>query len=143
MTVAAPQGSLTHAAAAAIWSRWLSMWNENPEIAHDIIAPVFRLHLPTFGATIDPSRIVRPGDMRDWVSGFSGKFEGLIYRTDFGPLVDGDKFACRWYGTGIYQGKTGFPGDVPGKHVTMVGVDILRIDDDGRIAECWTQGAET
>jgi hypothetical protein len=132
---------LDHELATRIWDRWLDMWNIDAEIAHEIIADEYRVHLPAAGATIDPSKIRSAAGMADWVRGFTGKFEGLRYSTDFGPLVDGDKLVCRWIGRAVYLGLTGFPGDVAGKPVTMVGVDILRIHD-GRIVECWTQGAE-
>jgi SnoaL-like domain len=134
--------TLATADADRIWNRWLDMWNEDPEIAHDIIGDTYRVHLPTAGATIDPAAITDAAAMAGWVRGFTGKFANLRYRTDFGPLVDGDRLVSRWYGTATYLGRTGWPRDVAGNPVTMVGVDILRIAD-GRIVECWTQGAET
>jgi hypothetical protein len=118
------------------------MWNEDPSIAHEIIAEGYRVHLPTAGATIDPAAITGPAGMERWVSEFTGRFRDLRYRTDFGPLVDGDRLVCRWIGTAVFLGKTGWPLDVPGEPATMVGVDIQRVAD-GRIVECWTQGALT
>jgi hypothetical protein len=135
------QPVLTRAAAEAIWGRWLAMWNEDPQIAHEIIADEYVVHLPAAGATIDPSQIRSAAAMADWVAGFTAKFDGLVYSTDFGPLVDGDRLVVRWYGDAVYRGLTGWPRDVAGSPVRMVGVDVLRIVD-GRIVECWTQGAE-
>ncbi|MFD4917503.1 nuclear transport factor 2 family protein [Streptomyces virginiae] len=128
--------------AAELWDGWLEMWNEDPGAAHKIIAAEYRLHLPTTGATIDPDTIRDPGTMADWVAGFTGKFEGLRYETDLGPVVNGELAVCRWFGTATCLGRTGWPSDVPGKRITWVGVDILRIVD-GWIVEAWTQGAET
>ncbi|GAA0459409.1 hypothetical protein Ade02nite_13400 [Paractinoplanes deccanensis] len=142
MTVRTAPAELTHQAAAHLWRRWLTMWNGQPSVAHDIVGTPYTVHLPTAGATIDPSRIRDAAAMAEWVEGFRAKFEDLRYRTDFGPLVDGGKLVCRWYATAVYTGRTGWPGDVAGRPVTMVGVDILRVDG-GRIAECWTQGAAT
>lgn len=132
---------LTRAEADRLWTQWLRMWNEDPRIAHEIIGTGYVVHLPTAGATIDPSTIRGAEDMAGWVTGFTGKFDNLRYHTDFGPLVDGDKLVVRWIGTATYLGRTGWPRDVAGRPVTMVGVDILRVAD-GRIVECWTQGAE-
>ncbi|MGI5403152.1 nuclear transport factor 2 family protein [Streptomyces sp. CA-135486] len=128
--------------AAQLWDGWLEMWNVDPEAAHKIIGDTYRVHLPTTGATIDPSTIRDAAAMADWVRAFTGKFENLRYRTDLGPIVDGDLAVCRWYGTATCLGRTGWPSDVPGKQITWVGVDILRISQ-GRIIEAWTQGAET
>jgi SnoaL-like domain len=141
MTVQTGSAPLTRQKATELWQRWLAMWNGRPEVAHDIIGPEYVVHLPTAGATIDPSRVQDAAGMAAWVGAFRAKFDGLRYHTDIGPLVDGDKLICRWYGTATYQGRTGWPGDVPGRPVTMVGVDILRVVGD-RIVECWTQGAE-
>jgi hypothetical protein len=128
--------------AAALWDRWLVMWNENPEIAHEIIGPGYRVHLPTVGATIDPAQIRDAATMADWVRAFTGKFADLRYRTDFGPVSDGNLAVFRWSGTAICLGRTGWPMDMAGEPITFVGVDILRIAD-GRIVECWTQGSVT
>ncbi|MCX5142748.1 MULTISPECIES: nuclear transport factor 2 family protein [unclassified Streptomyces] len=128
--------------AAEVWDGWLEMWNEDPQAAHKIIGAEYRLHLPTAGATIDPATIRDAASMADWVSGFTGKFDGLRYETDFGPVADGELAVCRWFGTATCLGRTGWPSDVPGKRITWVGVDILRIVD-GLIVEAWTQGAET
>lgn len=136
------QPGLDRQTASRIWQRWLDMWNTDPSIAAEIIGQEYRVHLPTAGATIDPASITGPDGMQAWVSGFTARFENLRYRTDFGPLVDGDKLVCRWIGTAVWLGKTGWPMDVPGEPVTMVGVDIQRIRD-GKIVECWTQGAVT
>ncbi len=137
-----PERTLARGTAARLWARWLDMWNEDPDIAYEIIGAGYRVHLPTVAATIDPARIRDAAAMAGWVRGFTAKFAGLRYRTDFGPLVDGDRLVCRWYGTATYLGLTGWPGDVAGRPVTMVGVDVLRVAD-GRIVECWTQGAAT
>jgi hypothetical protein len=126
----------------ALWDRWLAMWNENPEIAHEIIGPDYRVHLPTAGATIDPAQIRDAATMADWVRAFTGKFANLRYQTDFGPVSDGNLAVFRWSGTAICLGRTGWPMDVAEKPIIFVGVDILRIED-GRIVECWTQGSVT
>lgn len=142
MSLPTVDGTLTRQAAADMWERWLIMWNEDPEVAHEIISENYRVHLPTAGATIDPTTIRNAAGMAEWVRGFTGKFENLTYHTDFGPLVDGDRATVRWFGTATCLGRTGWPTDVPGKPITFVGVDILRIVD-GKIVECWTQGAVT
>ncbi|MFF0294311.1 nuclear transport factor 2 family protein [Kitasatospora sp. NPDC004614] len=133
---------LTRQEAERIWNGWLRMWNEDPSHARTIIAPTYRLHLPTVGATIDPADITDPAAMENWVRGFAGKFGELTYRTDVGPVVDGDLLVVRWYGTAICKGLTGWPRDVAGRPIRWVGVDILRVAD-GVITEAWTQGAET
>src|SRR5579859_6316953 len=110
-----PQSAVLHRQTAArVWQRWLDMWNEDPTIAREIIGDGYRVHLPTAGATIDPESITGPEGMEKWVSEFAGRFRDLRYRTDFGPLVDGDRLVCRWSGTAVFLGKTGWPFDVPG-----------------------------
>ncbi|WP_425825719.1 hypothetical protein [Streptomyces fractus] len=138
--------TLNTAAAQAIWNKWLRMWNENSDVAHEIISPDrYLLHLPDVGATIDPSKISGPAQMSEWVSGFSGKFDGLRYATQLGPFVDPARrrFAFRWVGTGTWTGATGWPYDVPGEDVLFVGVDIFQVDESLQITECWSQGAVT
>ncbi|MGW9030623.1 hypothetical protein ACWGQ5_42450 [Streptomyces sp. NPDC055722] len=135
----------THAA-HAIWDKWLRMWNEDSDVAHEIISPdSYVLHLPDVGATIDPAKICGPAQMSEWVSAFSQKFHQLRYTTQFGPFVDPAtrRFAFRWVGTGTWTGATGWPHDVPGKDVLFVGVDIFQVDASLQITECWTQGAVT
>lgn len=133
-------------AAQSIWHKWLRMWNEDADVAHEIISTdTYALHLPDVGATIDPAKICGPAQMSEWVSGFSGKFQGLRYATELGPFVDtgARRFAFRWIGTATWTGATGWPHDVPGEDVLFVGVDIFQVDAELRITECWTQGAVT
>ncbi|MFD8225863.1 hypothetical protein ACFV16_17010 [Streptomyces massasporeus] len=138
--------TLDTSVADKIWDNWLRMWNEDSDIAHAIISPAgYVLHLPDAAATIDPSTISGPADMAKWVAGFTGKFEGLRYTTDFGPFVDGNerRFAYRWIGTGRWTGATGWPHDIPGQEALFVGVDIFQVDESLQITECWSQGAVT
>jgi hypothetical protein len=139
--IATPQ-ALERPVAEHIWKRWLEMWNEDPTIAHEIIAPSYRVHLPGTEITIDPATVTDPTAMEAWVRGFTSRFRDLHYETDFGPLVDGDRLAVRWYATGFFLGRTGWARDIPGDPVIFIGVDILRIVD-GRIVDCWTQAKET
>lgn len=130
--------------AEQVWTQWLSMWNEEPSVARRIVSTErFSLHLPDATATIDPSLIRGGIDLEDWVRSFSARFDNLRYQTDFGPLIDGDRFAFRWTGTARWTGRTGWPLDVPGSNVLFVGVDIFRLDAEGLIIECWSQGAVT
>ncbi|HET9656489.1 MAG TPA: nuclear transport factor 2 family protein [Kineosporiaceae bacterium] len=133
---------LSRAAAADIWDRWLRMWNVEPQTAAEIIGPGYRVHLPSVGATVDADAIRDAEGMARWVSSFREKFDGLHYRTERGPFVDGDTLICRWVGRAVFRGRTNWSSDVSGAPVTWVGVDILRIAG-GRIVEAWTQGAET
>jgi hypothetical protein len=138
--------TLDASAAQKIWENWLRMWNEDSEIAHDIVSPAgFVLHLPDVGATIDPSTITSAAALADWVSGFAGKFQGLRYSTDLGPFVDDAEgvFGFRWTGSATWTGATGWPHDVPGEQALFVGVDLFRVDESLRITECWSQGALT
>jgi hypothetical protein len=135
------QHTLARQDAERLWLRWLEMWNSDPAIAHQIIAPGYRLHLPGVETTIDPAGITDAASMEAWVSGFTGKFRDMRYETDFGPLVDGDRLVCRWYATAIYLGRTSWARDIPGNRVIFIGVDILRVAG-GLITECWSQAKE-
>ena len=137
-----PAASLTQSAATAMWDGWLRMWNVDPRAAFEIIGQDYQVHLPSISATVDVDAIRDAAGMASWVSGFRDRFDGLHYRTNHGPFVDGDTVICRWVGTAVFRGRTGWHSDVPGASVMWVGVDILRIAD-GRIVEAWTQAAET
>lgn len=134
--------SVSSVVASNIWSKWLKMWNEDPGVAGEIIADDYRLHLPDLTSTIDPGSIRSGADMEGWVRDFSGKFQGLRYTTDFGPLMDGDRFSFRWIGEAHWTGATGWDIDTPGQPVLFVGVDIFTVKD-GYITECWSQGSAT
>jgi len=126
------------------WETWLKMWNENERHAFDVVSHKFKLHMPDVNATINPEDITSPETLAAWVRDFRSKFDGLKYRTEFGPLIDeeGGIAAFRWIGTAKWLGKTGWNLDTPGDPVTFVGVDIFKFEGD-EVVEVWTQGAVT
>ncbi|KNX38611.1 nuclear transport factor 2 family protein [Luteipulveratus halotolerans] len=130
--------------ALELWGGWLDMWNKDPAVALDIIDDDYALHIPDMTSTIDPGTVRRPADMKNWVTGFTDKFEGLTYSTLMGPIMEPEQalFGFRWEGRGTWTGATGWPLDRPGEPVLFVGVDIFRVRGD-RIAEAWSQGAVT
>ena len=65
-----------------------------------------------------------------------GFYDDTHVTLDVGPVVDGELVAARWTFTGSYAG--GLPGATAptGTHVTLVGMDVMRVVD-GRIVEYW------
>ena len=65
-----------------------------------------------------------------------GFFDDTSVTLDVGPVVDGELVAARWTFTGSYVG--GLPGATAptGTRATLVGMDLMRLQD-GRIAEYW------
>src|ERR1043165_3503608 len=101
--------TVDHETATALWERWLVMWNGQPEVAHEIIAPGFQMWYNGRSA-IDASHITDGAAM--------------AFSPDCGPMVDGEMYSIRWFLNAKYNGSSGFPEDVPGEPFTRAGVDL-------------------
>ncbi|MFT3695910.1 MAG: nuclear transport factor 2 family protein [Kofleriaceae bacterium] len=114
----------------ALWDRWTEMWNGRPELALELAAPSFVLHLTqAAGRLIDPSTINTPEAVVEWVRKHRARFTDLTFSTRVGPFVDAN--ACVVAGPWVADTTTG------GKPSWSCGMDTIAFRD-GRITEYWT-----
>ncbi|WP_306796195.1 ester cyclase [Nocardia sp. XZ_19_369] len=114
---------------------WMSLWNGDYALAHQIVAPDFRLHAALLGGG-DGSAVHGPESLVDWIAQTRAAFTELVFSVEVGPIVERDHLALRWVAVGTYH--AGFPGATApsGTAVRFTGTDILRLTQD-RIAEYW------
>jgi len=134
MNTLAPAG--TSVSTVPLFDRWLMMWNDDPRVAREIIAPDLTTHLPKVG--MPPlGQVHDPVTMEAWVTAFRSSFESGTFRPLVGPLRVDNLLVCHWQFTGIWRG--GHPPTATAPHGTPVefrGVDMLRVHD-GLVAEYW------
>lgn len=95
----------------------------------DLVAEDFVIH--SAGTDIGP----RPA-FRDWIAAFRARIEGLDFHVD--DLIEaGSIVTTRWTITGRNRGFMGTPED--GRPLTLTGITITRLGEDGRIAEKWVE----
>src|ERR1700761_8314362 len=70
-----------------LWTEWTNMWNGRPELALELVAPRFRLHLPT-PLEEDELAIDTPEAVRQLVIRARAKVELLQFHFPIGPFVD-------------------------------------------------------
>jgi predicted ester cyclase len=119
-----------------LYRRWLlELWAGDLSVAEQLVTPDFVVHQARADGA--PSEEVRgPGALVRMVREGHGPFDGLSFRIEVGPVVEGDLVAARWAGRGRYRG--GLPGATAsaGTMVSFGGTDLLRARD-GRFAEYW------
>ncbi|MFT3697871.1 MAG: nuclear transport factor 2 family protein [Kofleriaceae bacterium] len=111
-----------------LWDRWTEMWNGRPELALELVAPKFTLHL-TSGRGTDPTTIDTPARVVEWVRGHRAKFTNLTFSTQVGPFVD-EK-------AGVVAGPWSADTTADGKPSFACGMDTIAFRD-GLITEYWT-----
>ena len=121
---------------SGLYRRWLlELWAGDLSVAEQLVTPDFVVHQARADGA--PSEEVRgPEALVRMVREGHGPFDGLSFRIEVGPVVDGDLVAARWAGRGRYRG--GLPGATApaGTPVFFGGTDLLRARD-GRFAEYW------
>ena len=119
-----------------LYRRWLlELWAGDLSVAEQLVTPDFVVHQARAdGAASEEVR--GPEALVRMVREGHGPFDGLSFRIEVGPVVEGDLVAARWAGRGRYRG--GLPGaSAPtGTPVFFGGTDLLRARD-GRFAEYW------
>lgn len=70
-----------------LWADWTKMWNGSPELARELVAERFFLHLP-LPNSIDPSTITDPASVERWVTEHRARYDGIEFRYAAGPFVD-------------------------------------------------------
>ena len=119
-----------------LYRRWmLELWNGDLAVVGELVTDDFVVHQARAdGAASEELR--GPEALVRMVREGHGPFDGLRFRIEVGPVVEGDMVAARWLGRGRYRG--GLPGAAApaGTPVVFGGIDLLRARD-GRFAEYW------
>ena len=113
----------------AVVRRWTEdLWNGRLELIEELFAPQVVDHSPLPGQA--PGR----DGQRQAIELFRSAFPDLSV-TAHDVVVAGPTAAVRWSASGTHRGEV--LGVAPtGRHVTMHGIDIVRVDG-GRITERW------
>lgn len=124
-------------AAADLWEQWLGIWNGHYDNASQILADDVMLHLPRYGMP-DPASIPDRARLVAWIDAFRSSYTDVRFCTVLGPFTDDGHLIGRWRFMGHWQsGRPEGTTAAPGTPVEQHGVDILRLDAAGRIAEYW------
>jgi SnoaL-like polyketide cyclase len=119
-----------------LFTQWLAMWNGDLAVAHEIIAPSLRVHLPVVGMP-PPEKINDPTTMADWIAMFRSSYSTGTFACELGPFAVGDFIIARFRFTGTWLGgRPALATADAGAEVNFAGADFLRLED-GRIAEYW------
>lgn len=116
-----------------LWNEWTRMWNSAPELALELVAPRFVLHL-TLPSVVPQETVVDPVTVERWVRGHCAKYERLEFRTECGPFVDvrAGVVAGPWIADAVQQGKL----------QPVCGMDTIAFRE-GKITEYWTTSKPT
>ncbi len=122
-----------YAVGLRLWADWTRMWNEKPELALDLVAERFALHLVTPSA-IDATKVLTPSDVKAWVTQHRSRFTRLVFHVDgCGPFVD--------VTAGVVAGPWWAEASTSEKPAVVCGMDTLAFRD-GKIREYWTIAKE-
>ncbi len=122
-----------YATGLELWRRWTEMWNSKPELALELVAPRFVLHLIQ-PAQIDETTVCDPATTAAWVANHRAKFDQLTFHTGVGPFVDtrASVVAGPWHAETIMNGVS----------AQVCGMDTIAFRD-GKITEYWTMSKPT
>jgi predicted ester cyclase len=123
------------AAATALVTDWVALWNGDLDIADAIISEDNRVHAAMFGGG-DGSAVGGVSGMKGFITMMRSLISDLVFTIDVGPLVDGDHVVVRWVATGHYGGGVPGAGAPVGTEVTIHGTDILRVANH-QVVEYW------
>jgi hypothetical protein len=120
---------------AAIWNKWIAMWNGDLAMADQIIAPDYKLHMSPLGGE-DLSIYAGPEGMAGWIGQLHAAIDPFVFEVQVQPLFGDGMIAGRWLASGTYKG--GFPGAKaePGTAIRFSGADFLRVEN-GKVLEYW------
>jgi hypothetical protein len=122
----------TYETGIRLWNQWIRMWQTNPELALELVASRFVLHL-TPPTPIDEQSITTPEDVERWVKKHRGSFQRLTFHTQAGPFVD--------VTAGIVAGPWYADASIDGSESWVCGMDTIAFRD-GKITEYWTLAKE-
>lgn len=115
-----------------LWERWTAMWNGEPALARQLVAPGFALHLTN--PVVDPATVTDGPSVERWVGAHRAKFEQLTFSSKLGPFVDVAK--------GIVAGPWIARAIIAGKLQPVCGMDTIAFAG-GKITAYWTLSNRT
>ena len=116
-----------------LWQQWTVMWNERPELALELCAERFSLHLAA-PSLVDETQVVTPADVQRLVVGQRSKYQRLVFHVDgCGPFVDTR--------LGVVSGPWWAETQQEGTARVVRGMDSIAFQD-GRVTEYWTLSRE-
>jgi len=115
-----------------LWERWTAMWNGEPALARQLVAPGFVLHLTA--PIVDPRTVVDEPSVERWVAAHCAKFDQLTFSTKHGPFVD--------VARGIVAGPWIADAIIAGRPQPICGMDTIAFAD-GKITAYWTLSNRT
>jgi hypothetical protein len=118
--------------AIRLWNDWTEMWNGRPELALQLVAPRFSLHLVT-PSVQDQLAVASPEAVRQFVTRHRARFEAIRFSFAVGPFVDerAGVVSGPWHAELIRDGKPGW----------ACGIDTV-VFRAGKITEYWTVSKE-
>ena len=117
-----------------LYERWVRMWNGDIGLANEILGDDFIFHREGGQGNVEG-----PDSVKQMIEGSRSAFAELLFRTQIGPLVDGQWLVGRNQATGIYKGGIPKATAQPGATIELVGIDMLRVGN-GKLVECWHNG---
>ena len=111
-----------------LWAKWTEMWNGRPELARQLVAERFALHLP-LPNLVDPETINDPVSVERWVSEHRARYERIVFRYGAGPFVDTV--------AGVVAGPWSADIIAGGSARLVCGMDTIAFSA-GKITEYWT-----
>jgi predicted ester cyclase len=110
--------------ARQLYGRWLNeLWAGQP-VAYELVSEDFVGHWPDH-------EVHGPDELASIIDKTRTMFTDLRFVIEVEPIVEGDRLAARWIGTGA----------APDGPKRFVGNDILKFAD-GRVVEYWTGTSE-
>jgi hypothetical protein len=127
-----PDNQALYATGLRLWNEWTVMWNERPELALEIVASHFALHLPAPSA-VDPTTVTTPEAVMRWVTAHRATFKRLQFHTRTGPFVDTV--------AGVVAGPWYAEASLAGTERWVCGMDTIAFHE-GKITAYWTLSKE-
>jgi hypothetical protein len=121
-----------HEMGLGLWARWTEMWNGRPELARELVARRFDLHL-SLPSLVEAAAITDPEAVVRWVTNHRARFGRLTFSYGVGPFVDtrARVVAGPWTAEVIAKGATRL----------VCGMDVIAFRE-GRVTEYWTLGKD-
>jgi hypothetical protein len=118
-----------YATGIRLWKEWTEMWNGRPELALELAAARFNLHLVT-PSDQDQLAIASPEALRQWVARHCAKYQSIRFVFSVGPFVDerAGVVSGPWHAEIMTR---------EGKPVWACGMDTVMFRD-GKITDYWT-----
>jgi len=115
-----------------LWADWTEMWNGRPELALELAAARFVVHLP-LPSPFDAAAVSNPAAVQRFVREARARFERITFHYQAGPYVDTV--------AGVVAGPWWAESVLDGKQRLSAGMDTIAFRDC-KITEYWTLSKE-